>query len=309
MSFLFIFLIFVIALSYQILPNIIFIISVLAVLLLVLRRLPEVRKIEEQENILPPIQEKLSSKGLPIVAISKARATLNLWGKKTWNFVLEAKDLRPSALAGYKIRKLFGAGKSRIETENPKTLPGSAPAQVQIKEEKDYLEIIQQDPKNLGNYDALGKYYIDQSNFEDAKDIYEYLSQHQPGNSDFHGRLAYSYYQLKFFEKSVEHYQKSIELDSTQPSRYYNLGLSLENAGKSMEAIKAFEQAITLEPKNSKFFVSLSNTFIKLGEKVKAKKALLFALKVDPENENIQTKLQQINILETPLVSVKKSDK
>jgi tetratricopeptide (TPR) repeat protein len=276
-------------LSYQILPNIIFICAVLGVLLLILRRLPEAAAQGEQELPELPADQKLLAKGLPAVALSKSKMFLKFWVKKIWNFVLEAKDLRPSAATGYRMKKMFSHALPAFKT--PPTLQAPPITTHDVKSEQYYLDMIKLQPKNLSNYDALGKFYLSQSNFTDAGDIYEYLASHQSGNAEYQARLGYCFYLGKQFEKAAASYQKSLALDSTQPNRYYNLGLSLEAAGNLGDAAKSFEQAINLEPKNSKYYISLSTAYIRLGRKEQAKVVLQTAQGFDPENENIKAKM------------------
>lgn len=277
--------------SYQILPNIIFIFAVLGILLLILRRLPEARFSAEQTPLEAGAHAKLLAKGLPAQAFSKIATFLKFWSRKIWNFILEAKDLRPHAAAGYRMQKIF-RGK----------LPGfkaAAPLQPitthEVKSERYYLDTIKLQPKNLSNYDLLGKFYLEQSNFTDAKDIYEYLCSHEPGNPEFQARLGYCFYLNKQFAKAAEHYQKSLALDSTQPNRYYNLGLSLEGAGNLADAVKNIETAISLEP-TVKFYVSLSTIYLKLNNGPKAREVLLIAGALDPENEVVKTKLEKLTL-------------
>ena len=236
--------------SYQIIPNIIFIVSLLGIILIILKQLPEASK--SLENFTPELEanEKLQEKGLPAQAVSKVKVKMTLFTKKVWNFVLEAKDLKPHALAGYKMKKIFGgrlpAFKKPKAFEAPKVLN-------EVRDESYYLDVIKLEPKNLSHYDALGKFYLEQKKLDDAKDIYLYLANHQPANADFQAKLAYSYYQVKEFAKAAEAYQKSLDLDSTQPNRYYNLGLSLEALGQHDEARKNMAKALELEPENPKY--------------------------------------------------------
>ena len=273
-------------------PNIIFIFAILGILLLILRRLPEATVIESvrPKEVSPEL--KLQDKGLPAIAVSKLRAFFSLYLGKLWNFLLEAKDLKPTAVAGYRIRKLFGY---KGEVQNTLPPQGLVPAP-EVKDEKYFLEAIKQQPKNRGHYDALGKYYIGKGNWQDARDVYLYLVKHEPANADFHSRLAKCFYQLGMYAKASQHYRQSLALDSSQPSRYYNLGLSLEGQAQNDQAIEAFREAIALEPKNIKFYLSLSNVYLKTGKTAKAKEALKQAKALDPDNENIKAKMKSLRI-------------
>lgn len=273
--------------SYQIIPNIIFILSVLGILLIVLRHLSEAKTIPEIPAGEPNVHKKLLAKGLPAEAFTKIGTFIKFRLAKIWHFVLEAKDLKPHATSGYKIKKLF----SHKITGFKKPVSPPPVTTHEVKNEKYYLDIIKLQPKNLSNYDALGKYYLDRDSLSDAKDIYLYLANHEPSNPEYQARLAYCFYKNKQYTEAASHYQKSLALDSTQPNRYYNLGLSLEAVGNWQEAVKSFEQAITLEPSNIKYFISLGNAYAKAGNLPKSKEMFIEAQKLDPQNELVKSKL------------------
>ncbi len=279
------------------LPNIIFIFALAGIILIILRRLPEAVQIQDHEGQQEPVDKRLMGKGLPAQAFSKAKVWSRLWSTKIWNFILEAKDLKPNPVTGYRIKKIFGhIHKASPDVQKPADIaPATAVAAAvpaQPKDENFYLELIKKEPKNLANYDALGKFYVEKENFADAKDIYLYLTSHEPTKADHHGRLAFCYYKMGMFDKAAEHYKTSIDMDSTQPNRYYNWALCLEAKGDFIGAIKAYQQAIALEHKNCKFHIGLSNAFAKTGDKEKAKQALLEAQKIDPFNEIVKSKLK-----------------
>lgn len=275
-------------LSYQILPNLIFILAILGILILILRRLPEAASHQEIAEAAGDPAARLSGKGLPAMAVSKIQSTLRAWIKKIWNFALEAKDAKPHALAGYRIRKMFGSAPKQA---------GTAAAAQEPRAEEHFLAAIKDEPKKLSHYDNLGKFYLEQGKIEDARDVYEYLVKHDPANADFHARMAYCHYQLKDYEKTVQHYRQSLALDSSQPNRYYNLGLVLEMLGRNREAHEAFRHAIALEPGNTRYYVSMSNVCLKLGAHDQALNALQKAHQFDPQNEKVVEKMQK---LQTP---------
>ena len=281
-----------ITLSYQIFPNIIFILAVLGALLLIVRRLPEAAVSNDETPTEAGAHTRLLQKGLPAQTFSKVDAFFKFWAKKIWNFILEAKDLKPSAAAGYRMQKIFNG---KLPGFKAQAAPQPAITH-DVKSEQYYLDMIKLRPKNLSNYDLLGKFYLEQSDFTEAKDVYEYLCNHEPGNPEFQARLGFCLYQNKQFDKAAAAYQKSLALDSTQPNRYYNLGLSLESAGKPDEAIKNFETAISLEPSSVKYYISLSNIYLKTNHGPKAREVLLKARELEPENEAVKAKLDKLTL-------------
>jgi len=203
--------------------------------------------------------------------------------------MLEAKDLKPTAITGYNLKKIFG--NRHLGAQKTQTHPSTTQ---DIKDEKFFLEAIKKEPKNFTHYDSLGKYYLEKNSFTDSRDIYEYLTNHQPTNGDYSARLAYSCYQLKQYDQAAIYYERSLALDSAQPNRYYNLGLSWEALGQPSQAEHAILSAIALEPKNSKYYISLSNIYSKMGEQVKAKTILEQARHFDPKNETLKEKISKL---------------
>lgn len=282
--------------SYNILPNIIFLFAVLGIILIILRHLPDAGSGGDGQKTAEPY-EALRIKGLPAEAASKAVVIIKLWAKRIWVYVLEAKDFRPAAATGYKIKKIirgrFSSQKPAADQEIPKEVIKNADKETE-KDERFFLERIRQEPKNLQNYDELGKYYLDLKNFTDAKDIYLYLSNHQSGNADYHAKLGHCFYKMQNFDQAAESYKKSVALDSTQPNRYYNLGLSLESAGDGMQALEFYGKAINMEPANIKYYLGLGNCQQKLGSIDEAKATLNAALERDPGNEQVKLRLAQL---------------
>lgn len=287
---------FITILSYNILPNIILIFSVLGIILIILRHLPEAQQLQSREDLADP-HAKLRQKGLPAEAASKVKAWVKLLAKKVWNFALEAKDLKPAAATGYRIKKIFRAGAAQTQAGQAYSSDSQATsgnAEAPVRDEHYFLEQIRREPKNLRHYDALGRHYLEGGNFSDAKDIYSYLANHEPANADHYSKLAASHYKLKEYASAAEAYKKSIALDSTQPNRYYNLGLSLEGKGDYAEAIDAINKAIGIEPDNVKYYLSLSACQNKLGLANEARAALQTALEKDPGNETAKKKLEHL---------------
>src|SRR5579863_8537508 len=106
---------------------------------MILRRLPEAAKAQQnEEQEQPSAQTKLVEKGLPALAASKIRVTAVLITKKVWNFILEAKDLKPHSTAGYKMKKIFSnklPGFNKSQGARPLTT-------AEVRNEQYYLDRI-----------------------------------------------------------------------------------------------------------------------------------------------------------------------
>ena len=91
---------------------------------------------------------------------------------------------------------------------------------------------------------VVGRKAIDAKDFKSAVDTLTKAVQENPNDADAHTMLGYSYRKLGTFDKSLEHYQKALKIDSSHRSAHEYLGeLYLEmnqpaNAEKQLEALK-----------------------------------------------------------------------
>ncbi len=280
-------------LSYQIIPNILLIVSFLGIVLMILRHLPEASKIQPEQA--DPLAQKIKLKGLPWLDIPKFRTYFQRQSQRLWHFLLEAKDLRPSAAVGYRVKKIFGRNAvSAAALPAARPIPAQAENQTGEPDDNYYLEKIKADPKNLQLYNQLGKFYLDSGQSADARDIFQYLVRHNMTNAEYYARLAQANYKLKDYGPAVENYAQSLAIDPSQPNRLYNKGVCQEALGQLNEAAETFKQAIVLEPRNIKFYTTLAGALQKTGNRLAAKAALLKAQKFEPFNADIAEKLKNV---------------
>jgi Flp pilus assembly protein TadD len=91
---------------------------------------------------------------------------------------------------------------------------------------------------------AAGRKAIDAKDFKSAVENLTKAVQENPTDADAHTLLGYSYRKLGNFDKSMEHYQIALKIDSNHRSAHEYLGeLYLEmnqpsNAEKQLQALK-----------------------------------------------------------------------
>ena len=91
---------------------------------------------------------------------------------------------------------------------------------------------------------AAGRKAIDAKDFKSAVENLTKAVQENPTDADAHTMLGYSYRKLGAFDKSMEHYQIALKIDSNHRSAHEYLGeLYLEmnqpgNAEKQLQALK-----------------------------------------------------------------------
>lgn len=226
--------------------NITFVLSILGVILMVLRHLPQATRDDKQVKAhraaasSVPATQALEAKGLPARSSSRLAAIFKLIKHKIWQFVLEAKGLKQSPKINYQFQRIFGAGESDVQ-----------PAL--IKNEKYYIDLIKRNPKDNVYYDMLGQYYLEQKKMHDAVSVYDYLVNHAPTEAIFWVRLGLASLYLQEHARAEEAYTKAVKLDPTNPSRFYNLALALQGQKKYQAAVAALDKALHLEPNSRKY--------------------------------------------------------
>jgi Tfp pilus assembly protein PilF len=85
---------------------------------------------------------------------------------------------------------------------------------------------------------------IDAKDFKGAVGYLTKAVEQEPDNADAHSMLGYSYRKTGVFDKSMEHYQKALKIDSNHRSAHEYLGElyldmnQLDNAEKQLAALK-----------------------------------------------------------------------
>ena len=241
--------------SYHLLPNLILILAVFGILVIIVRRLPEVMQGKGKSD---GPHEELQEMGLPASRSSRIIAKLKFWFARVWQFILEAKGLRPTGEVGYRIRKILKP--SRGIKFTPRNVDsGMRSAFDMRRDEAFYLRLIKEYPKDLVNYSALGQFYLDNKNYTDAQNVYEYLVHHDPSNGNYYAKLAFCKLQLRLFGDAIIYYEKSITLDATHPNRFYNLSLAYKALGKKRKSRENLMKALQLEPESEKYKKSLED--------------------------------------------------
>lgn len=228
--------------------NITFIISILGVIFMILRRLPEAtiqdkHKPDTKKDPRETVHKAgsiLSAKGLPVKAYSKSKVLLKTIGYKAGQFLLEAKGLKQAPKITYTFQKVF----QNIKADTNPSL---------VKDEKYYINLIKRNPKDDSYYDLLGQYYLEQKKMEDALNVYEYLVAHAPTETTYWVRLGLAALFLNDYKKAEQAYEKAVQLDPTNPSRFYNLALARQGLKRFAPALEAIKKALELDPNNQKY--------------------------------------------------------
>jgi len=93
------------------------------------------------------------------------------------------------------------------------------------------------------------------------------------------------------FSEAVEIYENLLKADASNVGLVMNLGLALDGAEKSREAIAQFERAAKLDPDQVPPYLAAGACWRKLGEPAKALDAFEHALAIEPRSRKIHLEL------------------
>ena len=225
-------------------------------------------------------------------------------GRQLWHFILEAKDLKPATTKTFQtqVERVKAAFRIRVRTSDsePQWLPeaaelGARLASTQTPEEL-YLEAIKKNPTDRQAYEALGRLYLQNKNFTEAAETFEYLTKLDPSRDMYFSNLGLSYYSLKEFQKAASSYEKAVAINNKIPTRWVNLALCFQALDQPGKALKALTQACNLDKLNTSYMMLLSDAYLELENSVRAEEVLEQILAIEPTNRVAREKLMKLKI-------------
>lgn len=232
------------------------------------------------------------------------RQKLNFFAGKIWHFILEAKDLTPAASKTLhtqveKAKKVFRI-RIRSSAAEPQWLPEAAEltikANVNQNPEDQYLEAIKRKPNDKQAYEALGRLYLQNKNFADAVEIYEYLTKLDAARDIYFSNLGISYYSIAEYQKAIIAYEKALNINNKVPTRWINLAFCFEALEEYAKAVKAITQALSLDKMNTNYMALLADAYIKIENSLRAEEVLEQILALEPTNKPAREKLMKLKI-------------
>lgn len=275
---------------FSFLPQALIVISVAGIIIIVLRRRP---------GLVPPRFWAVWGQEL--------LGWIRLGSEKLWKFVLEVKELSKTRGFNYLPKKLPRFHIPHIPKaklpffrshDSPEYYVEEAKASLEREDyanaERQFIKVIEKDPKNREAYEGLGKLYLAQKSYQEAIETYKFLLKNHPDNDIYHANLGQAYHGQKLYDLAQEAYERAIELGPENAKRYVNLGLTLEARRHLEEAILNYKKAVVLEKENTQFLLVLSEALVKKGDKEEAELILEQVLQVEPTNHLAREKLMQL---------------
>jgi tetratricopeptide (TPR) repeat protein len=285
--------------SFGIIQNVLIVLCVVGILILFVRRLPEV--VEEQGQLhigLPSDQpRKLDYSALSRSFLTRLADGFDTVFRKIWHFMLEAKDLKQGQNITNRLAQIV-APKRRVINIGVYNSLKKAERQAEQGQpdaaEETYFEIIRKHPHEYSAYEGLLRIYTEQRKYDDMLEVLEFLVTHNPLNDAYLAKMGNTLLSLRRYTAAIAAYQKSLEIRDTVPARYINIGQCYKAMGQLDQAISYLAKGVDLEPTNIQYATILSDTLVKAGKNDQAEEVLKSAAKNDPRNKAIRDRLAQI---------------
>lgn len=254
-------------------PIALIILSVLALLVIAIRKVPYLRAIDTsstREAKVHELKQALVAKRLTRLGekyFGKLKIVLRPLGRvaKLGANVVTHKVL---ALEEHyqKLRK--EAGVHAIDTETRKKMLEEAGRFVKEtrygEAEKRLIEILSHDPRNVEAYEVLGDLYLKMKNYDQAEETFKFILKIQPNDA----------------------------------STLTGLGEIELARGKPAEAKGYFEKAVAKRPNNPKYLDFLVEANILTGSAADARRALEQLRAANPENKKLEEFEERIDAIE-----------
>ena len=187
--------------------------------------------------------------------------------------------------AKQKIEKLFGEAEELKKTGD---LTGA---------EKAFIEIIGLDSKNMKAFKALGQFYFERKDFEEAKQTFEHILKLEEDNEEAYDGLAQIGREKHGLKQASDDYIEALDINSQRSQTYFDLALvyqAMNNINKSVANIK---QALRIEPNNPRYLDTMLEVSIINKDKPLALDAYKKLTEVNPDNQKLAKFKRQIDEL------------
>ncbi len=289
----------------NILLIIIIIISIGIVGSIILKKLPQLKRIElekidsyRENKIKNQILEKKLKRDVDSLRgkiHSKIKPAIALVSEKTkkwkWSLLRIEKKYREKLARTHFDDKISSEIKITEHLENAENF---------IKEkdlnnaESEYIEALKIDMHNSETYIKLGDLYFLKKDYKKAKETYEYAIKLKE-NDYIYNKLGDISSEIGDLNSAITNYSKSISMTANNPIYYFNLAKINLKLEQYEECLHNINRSLNLEPENPKFLDFLLDLSIIMGDKNLSEKTISKLIEVNPENKAIPEYRDKIN--------------
>lgn len=156
---------------------------------------------------------------------------------------------------------------------------------------REFQKVVDLTPDNSFGFSNLGLVYLDTLQLPQARDAFQ-MAVTLRKDSAFYNNLGNVLELEGRFDEAAEVTRKSLEIDPSNYSAWFNLGFCLQWGSAGLEkakeayqkAVEFGEQKLAANPKDARVLADLASVYILLGDKEKGESQLRKALALAPEN-------------------------
>jgi tetratricopeptide (TPR) repeat protein len=278
---------------FNVLPIIIFFGSLVIVIGLVLRRLPDIStirvdtiaeaKVATTKRLL--LLTRLRRKAIKAAESFWAGTLIRRQSLQVWLITLTQK------LSEFEKKHRSKKLKADVNPESIEGMLGRADKLRSGQElkpaEELYLEVIRNDHRNAAAYFGLGLLYEQMEELAQARQAYEYAARLQKDNPDVWLAIARVATEENRHSETRAALERALALSPKSAEIAIMLGDVDLTGSDYQSAIKSFGAAVELEPSNPRYLDRLLEACILAGEKRMAVETLRRLTEVNPENQKL----------------------
>ena len=147
------------------------------------------------------------------------------------------------SIAGTGCRKKEEAGSEDVGGGNVQTIQDTGQIEAQ------YKDIIAKDPKNYDALVGLGNLYFDAGQTEKSIEMYQKALEINPDDANVRTDMGTMYRKIGKVDEAIEAFRKSASIDPKHEQSRFNLGVSLYEDKKDIKgAADAWEELLKINP-------------------------------------------------------------
>lgn len=154
--------------------------------------------------------------------------------------------------------------------------------------ENEYINALKLDMHNIEIYKKLGDLYFQSKKLEKAKETYEYIIKLEEHDHYSYNKLGDIYKNMGDLNQAIEQYKIATSKSENNANYYYNLATTYLKLEKIEESLDHINKSINIEPENTVFLDFLINLSIIMGDRELGNKTLSKLSEINPENKKIQ---------------------
>ena len=144
--------------------------------------------------------------------------------------------------------------------------------------------------------------YHREGNLDYAKYVYQHVLGIDPQNADALHLLGVSVYQSEQYDIAINLITQAIQIDSTKPLFFTNLGNAFQKQGKLEKSAQAYQKAIQIQPDYAEAYFNLGNSLREQGKLKESTQALQKAIQIQPDYADAHFNLAMLLLLQGQFV-------